>query len=556
MFNLVVRNREGVRQTVKLTARPLSVGRSETCDVVLAHDGEVSREHAQIWIDPRGQVCVADRGSKNGTRVDDAEPIYNETRVVQRCIRIGEYEIELHRSTPPALTPDEGVRFTADRPGEVENTRYFPSTHNLDLNQQRLGLLMNLTERIGGAFEPKQLLEQALDACCETLGFERGLIALKTVRGEPELPVTRNLQRDETGAYRVSRTLINRALVDGERAVVNNPALDLVDNLSESLVRFPICSALCVPILNRDRILGVIYGDRITQAAHYNSEDVDFLAAIARQVGTGLENLRLFQAYVHSERIQLELKQARSIQQNLFPANPLEHGRIVLSGHSEPSDAVGGDYFDYFNLGDEYVGLTIADVTGHGLPAALIMANLQAAVRVALTGDTPLSEVAARLNRLIYSNTGPAVFITAVFGRIHLTTGEVEYVNAGHPAPLLLRRDEVCPEGDGHCLPLGIEPDEMYSVRRIEPTRDLEGVFFYTDGLIEAADPSGRLLTLAPVRDALTTAERCTPAQVQDAALRLVRGHLGGTKNADDLTLLTLLYRNPVRDTTSPVLPS
>lgn len=540
MPTLIVRSREGLIKSVELSRRPITIGRSETCDIVLPHDGEVSREHAHVWMDETGTVLVADRGSKNGTRCDAGPPFHNAVRPAVRSIRVGEYEIEI-TGVRPAPPPDE-VRFQPDAPRESDHTRFFPSSRGLDLNQQRLNLLMSLTERIGGAFEPKQLLEQALDACCDALGFERGLIALKTARGEPELPVSRNVQRDETGAFKISRTLINRALVEGQRAVVNNPAVDLVGNLSESLVRFPICSALCVPIMHRERILGVIYGDRITRAAQYTPEDVDFLAAIARQVGVGLENLRLFQAYLDGEKIKIALQQARSIQQGLFPAGGLALGRVSLAGHNEPSEAVGGDYFDYFELDDDHIGLIIADVTGHGLPSALLMANLKGSVRIALSAQAPLDEVAARLNRAMVHSTRSNVFVTAVIGRVNVRTGTLEYVNAGHPAPLLLRRGRVDVLAEGHALPFGVEAEERFAVQRVDVSEDVQGVFFYTDGLIEAADASGKLLDLPPVLQTLTSTETRPPAVLLRAALDLVRRHLAGAKNADDLTLMAIQY--------------
>jgi phosphoserine phosphatase RsbU/P len=542
MPSLIVQVRDGPPRAIELTRRPITLGRADACDVVLPHDGEVSREHAELWLDEQGRVLVADKGSKNGTRVDGGEPFHGAVRAALQSVRIGSYELKLVDLAPQPPEPVEVVRFAPDLPTEYGNTRYFPATHHLDLNQQRLALLMSLTERIGGAFEPKQLLEQALDACCEALGFERGLIALKTQRGEPELPVSRHIQRDESGAYKVSRTLINRALVEGQRAVVNNPAVDLVDNLSESLVRFPICSALCVPILHRDKILGVIYGDRITRAATYTPEDVDFLAAIARQVGVGLENLRLFGAYLESERMKVELRQARSIQRGLIPARPLRAGPLTLAGHNEPSEAVGGDYFDYFELGDGLYAFIIADVTGHGLPAALMMANLQSAVRVALTPQTPLPEIAGRLNRLVAGNTSSNVFITALLGRVEVATGTIEFINAGHPAPLVVTARGVQELEDGKALPLGVAEDESFVVQRfvLQPE---DAALMYTDGLIEAADPAGRLLGVQPVSDALAK----LPARGVDAllagALALVRGHLGPGKNQDDLTLMAVHRR-------------
>ncbi len=543
---LVVRTREGVYATVPLTHRPVTIGRSQSCDLVLRDDGGVSREHAQVWLDERGRVQVADRGSKNGTRVDNSDAFRDAVRPAQRWIRVGEYEIEVVGVGRPPAALESDVRFTPDSPTLIGDTKFFPSSQRLDLNLHRLTLLMSLTERIGGAFERKQLLEQALDACCEALGFERGLIALKTPRGEPELPVTRNIQRDETGAFKISRTLINQALVHGERAIVNNPAVDLVANLSESLVRFPICSALCVPILHRSEVLGVIYGDRITKTADvstYTPEDVDFLAAIAQQVGVGLANLRMFQEHLRTQKVYLELEQARTIQQRLLPARPLSLAHLTVLGHNEPSSHVGGDYFDYFPLGQDRVGLIVADVTGHGLPAALIMANLQAAVRVALTADAPLPDVADRLNRLVYLNTDSDVFITAIIGRICARTGRLEFVNAGHPAPLRLAEGRVIAVESDNSLPLGVRENERFRVQEVAPARSPSALLLYTDGLIEADDAAGRMLDLPPVIAALARLATPSAEAVLNAALETVRGHVGEARVVDDLTLMAAAFQ-------------
>ncbi len=539
MTRLTIRDRDGTLSNVELGAERLTIGRAETCDIVLRNDAEVSREHAFVWVDDEGLVLVQDRNSKNGTRVDNGDVFRNATRAAEVVIRIGEHELQItgarHRR------PSGPVEFAADPPpSHLSYSSYYPASKRVDLSQQRLTQFMNLAERIGGVFDRKQLLEQTLEICSETLGFERGLIALKTQRGDPELPVVRNVGRDENGAYKVSRTLINRAIVHGERAVVNNPATDLVANLSESLVRFPILSALCVPILNRDEILGVIYGDRVTQAHTYTGEDVDFLAALARQVGVGLANLRLFQEHVRSQKVYAELEQARDIQQNLVPSQPLELGRVRVEGYNKPSSAVGGDYFDYFALGDGRIGYIIADVTGHGLPAALVMANLQAAVRVALTAAVPLPDLAEQLNRLMCCNTSTNVFVTAILGTVNSETGHMDYVSAGHPAPILLCPDQPrLPLGE-NSLPLGIDENEKYEVQTIHAATGHDALLFYTDGLVEAADPQGRILDLPPVMEGMRGLSERTPEAVIGHVLRLVQQHLDGGKAQDDLTLMAM----------------
>ncbi len=381
-----------------------------------------------------------------------------------------------------------------------------------------------------------------MDACCEALEFERGLIALKTPRGDTELPVAHNVQRDESGAYKVSRTLINRALLQGERAIVNNPATDLAGDLSESLVRYPICSALCVPILNREEILGVIYGDRVTQASSYQPADVDFLAAIAQQVGVGLANLRLFQEQMRAQNVYAELERARVIQQELLPAEPLRIGRVTVEGYNEPSSAVSGDYFDYFRLEDGRLGVIIADVTGHGLPAALVIASLHAAVRVALAADISLPDLAARINRHMYHSTASHVFITAVLGTIDPASGSVEYVSAGHPGPLLLGPEHVSVPGEENSLPLGIELEEQYRVRRIHVGEPAQAMLFYTDGLIEAVNPADEFLGLRPVIQALDRLEELSTTAMIGTTRSVVQRHLAGAATADDMTLLAVQF--------------
>jgi len=541
MPSLIVYKPDGTRRaTVEVTRRPLKIGRADTCDIVLRDDAEVSREHAEIFLDEQGRIIVRDKGSKNGTRVDDGVIFRSGQRVATRSVRVGEHLIQILGAPAPSTEPVTPVLFVQDDRAPSADTQFFPSSRGFDLSQQRLSLLIQLTERIGGVFERKQLLEQALDACCEALGFERGLIALKTHRGDTELPVTRNIDRDETGAFKVSRTLINRALLGGERAIVNNPATDLVGNLSDSLVRFPICSALCVPILYRNEILGVIYGDRIAQASTYQPEDVDFLAAIAQQVGNGLANLRLFQEHLRSQRVYAELEQARLIQRQLLPARPLQQGRITIEGYNEASSAVSGDYYDYFDLEDGRVGMIIADVTGHGLPAALLMANLQSAVRVALSADTALPDLAARINKLICRNTASHVFITAILGTIDTRTGVIEYVGAGHPGPVLLAAGSVrCPEAR-NSLPLGISPDETYETVCLAPAERPTAVLFYTDGLVEATGPDGRIIGLDPITQVLAGLEDLRPLTIIQAARDVVRRHLDGAANMDDMTLLAI----------------
>ena len=515
----------------------MRIGRAETCEIILHDDAEISRVHAEVWLDEQGRVVVQDRGSKNGTRADDGQVFRNEKRVAYRSFRIGGHDFKILGAAPDPRDKRQIFSPGADQSTMTGDTQYFPSSRKLDLNAQRLQLLIQLGERIGGVFDRKQLLEQALNACCDALGFERGMIALKTQRGDTESPVTRNVQVDENGAYKISRTLINRALQSGERAIVNNPATD-IDTMTESMVRFPICSALCVPILNRNEVLGVIYGDRVTQAATYQPADVDFLAAIAQQVGVGIANLRLLQEHVRAQKVYAELDAAREIQRRLLPDEPMAVNRIALEGYNDPSFAVSGDYYDYFPLDRGRIGFIIADVTGHGLSAALIMANVQSAIRVALTPNVELTDLISRVNRLICRNTQSHVFITAILGTIDSASGAVDFVSAGHPGPILLSAKGARVLETDNSLPLGVEPEERFHVVHVDPAERLRALLFYTDGLTEAMDAKERLLGIEPVIDGLSRAADATTAGLIRTARGVLRDHLDGAQRMDDMTLL------------------
>jgi sigma-B regulation protein RsbU (phosphoserine phosphatase) len=172
-----------------------------------------------------------------------------------------------------------------------------------------------------------------------------------------------------------------------------------------------------------------------------------------------------------------------------------------------------------------------------------MMANLQSAIRVALSADISLPELATRVNQLICRNTASHVFITAILGTIDSRSGRIEYVGAGHPCPLLLGADAVETPEDRNSLPLGVNPDEAYEVTRIEAANRTDAILFYTDGLVEATGQDGRILSLQPISDALAKLSDHHPATVIRAAREVVRSHLGSLANMDDMTLLAIRVR-------------
>jgi len=254
-------------------------------------------------------------------------------------------------------------------------------------------------------------------------------------------------------------------------------------------------------------------------------------------------NLRLLTEHMRAQKVYAELEQARTIQRHLLPDEALTVERVTLEGYNEASSAVSGDYFDYFDLEDGRVGIIIADVTGHGLPAALLMANLQAAVRVALSAEVALPDLADRVNKLVCRNTASHVFITGILGTVNTSSGLLEYVSAGHPSPLLFTEKGVVARTHENALPLGIEPDERYHVHRVDPDEGVRAALFYTDGLIEAIDREGQMLGLENIIGGLGSLRELSTGLIIRSARTIMREFLAGVTRMDDMTLLALQYR-------------
>jgi len=231
------------------------------------------------------------------------------------------------------------------------------------------------------------------------------------------------------------------------------------------------------------------------------------------------------------------LDRARDIQRSLLPDPLASIAGFALDARSESAEEVGGDVFDTIRLTPEVVGIMIADASGHGLPAALEARDVVVGLRMGASWQWKIEATIERLNRILCSSTLPSRFVSLVYGELH-TGGAFHYVNAGHPAPLLITADgyEWLPESD---RVLGVSSDSVYSVRRAQiPPGGL--LLLYTDGVTECPSPSGEefgIERLAGIASVLRTwAARNITAAVFDA----LADHAAGLPLPDDASLMVV----------------
>ncbi len=536
MAELTIQPPDGPRRAVRLHRTELLVGRDPTCDLVL-DDPTCSRRHFRIHSPRPGVYLLEDLGSHNGTRV-------NGERVVSRNLVHGD-EIVAGRCA---------VRFT-DRPsaarptvvisdaGDLETDRTTVSVYRQEpsICESRLNQLLGLSARLVGTFEHRELLGRAMDICIETLHFDRGLIVEVPERpGEWQTPVVRNLRSGEDCTLTISRSILARAVERGERSIINNVA-DGGTKPTDSMVLNRICSALCVPITWQKETLGAIYGDRITTGQEYTEEDVNFLAGLATQIGAALKTSRLVQECQSRQQLENELAVARQIQEGLFPRQLPERDDLQIVAFNNPGRNVSGDYYDVIPLEGERFGIIIADVSGKGVPAAMLMANLQAAVRVSLRDTADLVHIVRGLNELVYDNTVGTKFITALVGVLDPTDRAIRYVNAGHYPPY-----QVLP--DGHVsalpadagLPLGVERDADYPVVDVSLGDRTSTLFLFTDGIPESLNQEDEFYGLGRIEDLLGRNARTPPSELVHRCRRTIADFVGHVPQSDDVTLMAV----------------
>jgi len=286
-------------------------------------------------------------------------------------------------------------------------------------------------------------------------------------------------------------------------------------------------------------------GDLETRIEIPNEDELGDLAgsfnAMAAAVKRGREEA------IARERLEQELETARQIQENLLPHKMPEVQGFEIAGTSIPSQQVGGDYFDFLETESGHLGIAIADVSGKGISAALLMSNIQAGLRAQIITGGEVSEIALRMNNLLVRSTDSHMFATFFFGILDRSRAVFTSTNAGHNPPFLLRADGRIERLEAGGLILGFLSDQQYGQQSvtIDPG-DL--LVLFTDGITEAAGPSpegrsGNLFGEERLIDVLR-AHRSEPAgEIQAAILRAISEHTFGLPQNDDITLVVIKRR-------------
>ena len=337
--------------------------------------------------------------------------------------------------------------------------------------------------------------------------------------------------------FRISEAVRDRVLGSRQSLLVHDARLDEVLRGRVSINEQNIRTLMAVPLQTNDRVIGLIYVDTPGLVSAPTPKDLDLLTVLANVAANRIEQERL--ALVEEkERLQAqELEQAAEIQRGLHPRFAPDIAGVELAGHNAQCRTVGGDYYEFLPTGDGRVALVLADVSGKGLPAALLMADLRAKIQVLAEEPDDFPRLMARLDRLMAKSCPPNRFVTCFFCILDPATGLLRYSNAGHNPPLLVRSGGAVEELRGGGAPLGMLPGLGYEERecRVSPG-DL--VLLYSDGVTECASPSGEEFGTSRLVAVLLDRRGEPAAGVAERVCRALAEWSAGSPPTDDLTFI------------------
>jgi len=545
----------GEPSTFPLGPQRVTIGRASTNDIVLS-DQFSSGCHAVIVPAERGYTLI-DQGSKNGTFLNGRR-VTGEVELVRGDeILVGSTRFYFDKDFQPSVETVEGTTFThsSNTIIQVRDILKKPPASGIivktpggGLDLERLQQDQKIISVMGAVSQAliynmplDKLLDHIMDVLIQHLPMDRGVLMMKNEATQALEP---RVVRVQNGALRaqsifVSQTIVRTALERNSAILISDIQADEGLRAQMSVVQAQIHSAMCVPLWNNQDIIGLLYCDRASLLEQFTEDDLRLLTLLANLAAVKIENARLYEESLKVIQLQREIELAVQIQKNFLPRSEPDFAPYEISGSAQACRRVGGDYYDYIRIDPDRLAVVIADVSGVGVSASLLMASLRGALHEKFPGPVDLGALAANLNDYVYSSSDSHLFISFFLGILDRSRHEVTYVNAGHNPPVLGGRTGPARflESTGLCL--GMFPGQAFGEAKVD-LRPGDILCLYTDGIVESRkgehDEYGeeRLADLVGKLSGL-------PAQgIRDKIFEDAFAFSGCTEAGDDMTVVVV----------------
>ncbi|MEX1258632.1 MAG: GAF domain-containing SpoIIE family protein phosphatase [Gemmatimonadota bacterium] len=426
----------------------------------------------------------------------------------------------------------------------AEEVRFF--AYEMSERYEEINLLYSISETLGSLLHWSDASHTILTEVCEVMGARRGSLWVHDRRGGQlhlvasvgEGGLAGPLETDDSSAvtarvFREGRPLILTG--DGFKSVgtEGQPLLAPDDSVLSVPIRYtpPGGTTMTVGVIN---LIGRRHGGRFT------ASDQKLLAAIASQVGAALENNRLVRESLERERVTREMELAHDLQMKLLPtADSLDPA--IVAAKVEPAESVGGDFYHFFRVPGNRFGVMIGDVSGHGFPAALIMAlSMSAGTIYASEVQSPARVLQGMGEALMDELESTEMYLTLFYGVLDPARGELVYANAGHPHAFAVRGDGAVERLEAMDPPMGIAGTVEYGQRAVAWTPGADLLLLFTDGLSDNLSAGSRAAGEERILAEVARLRREPVCDIVKALFNLEGRRGGGTAYGDDRTAVVM----------------
>ncbi|HPF70624.1 MAG TPA: SpoIIE family protein phosphatase [Candidatus Krumholzibacteria bacterium] len=515
-------------------------GRADNADLKVAQPN-VSRRHAEFE-SVGGRVVVRDLGSHNGTHVND-DPVDGDTDLTPGdTVRIADVTFVVQDEAAPnaAAAAGPGRDLVASAEISWDEVRSERNTKR-DLQSLLFRVLAKAGDLLTIPRAPAEMYEPILDLVETALLKPERIFVLLVEEGgeEPEQVASRVSGRRSADSLVLSRTMTRQVLSEKKSFLTSDVLNDSPEHEMMSMISQGIRSAIAVPLFDNEDVIGILYSDDTRPGRSFTRDQLAAFTLLANTIAVALTRARYMELEEEKRRQDAMIAAAGDILDHILPSELPPLDGYELSARLVPCFEVGGDLYDGQVLADGRYAVVIGDVTGKGMGAALLVSHILSLSRFMLAEGWALAPLMARLNRQIFQCTDFIRFSTFFLVIVDPATGRLEYANAGHNPPLVVRADGSVEECPGTGLPIGMLEDSQYGTGELVlGPGDLLAMF--SDGIPETQtldddeygdDAFGDLLVRERRRD---LGALFATLQAELAAFR------GEAPIGDDITLVTL----------------
>lgn len=419
----------------------------------------------------------------------------------------------------------------------------------------RILSLQEVSNLISSILELGPLLEKIVELSIKLSGAERGFLMLYNQNTgklelsfsniEKQIPKTKGLQD-----FNISKTII--AFVEEKKTGIVYPRIDTEEhvlNASDSIAFYGVRSILCTPLISKGKLLGMIYLDSHLAEGVFEEEDLGALTAICRQAAISIENARLYKESQEKVKLEQEMNTAKQIQMSLLPSFSPEAGDLKVEGLMLSAKQVAGDYYDFITYSPQRLGIVVADVSGKGLDAGMVMSMTKSTIMTLSRESIAPRNLVIELNKLLCKQLKQQKFISLIYAEYTTDDNTFTWAGAGHEHVLVYRASDSSSTGvpeveiiktGGIVLGMFDDIDDNITQQSVVLNKG-DGIVLYTDGVTEARNPEKDMFSL----EKLVETVRIAPAnfsakELLDYIKKTIQEFIQDAPQYDDITLVVL----------------